>query len=120
MASQAVLGSTQTIPTLKSQLQNVMPSYIEPSAPTHTESPCATAATKRVSNETGSIGGNTLVGSSVADLSYKDALSKTEDSSDGDQDTKATTKHESSPIKNAVEEAGKAEPSPSKANRAKL
>ena len=119
MASQA-LGATQATPIVKSQLQNVLSSFIEPLAPTHVESPCATAATKRANNETSSIGGHTLVGSSVTDCSNKDVASKAEDSSDGDQEVKIVIKQEMSPSKDASEGAGKAGPSPLKANKAKL
>ena len=120
MASQAVVGTGHAMPILKSQLKSVLPSFTDLSASTHVESPCATAANKRTSNETSSIGGNTLVGSSVTDFSYKDTVSKPEDSSDGDHDAQAITKEEPSSNDEAVGQACKIGPSPSKAGKAKL
>ena len=115
-----MLGAAHTIPMLKSQLQNVLPAYTDPPALITVESPCATAATKRASNETGSTGGSTLVGSNTTDSSYKAIISKPEDGSDGEEDTKVTTKLESSSNNDGANGAGKIGPSPSKANKAKL
>lgn len=133
MNSQSLLGThTNAVPMMKSQLQNMLPAYSTLIGPT-TESPCATAAVKRTSYETTSIGSNTLVGSTasagvntpmeaiVTNPSYKDTVVKAEDTSDTDEDTaKSTIKIEPSSIEDVVDSKDKFGPSPSTVNKAKL
>lgn len=121
MTSQSLVGTnTSAAPMVKSQLHNVMPAYNSTTVGISAESPCPTATLKRTYYETNSIGGNTLVGSHNTDASSKDTTVKTEDSSNDEETVEDTLKIEPVPTHEAVDDQDKVDPSPSKANKAKL
>ena len=102
-----------TAPALKSQLPSVLPAYERPSDGTVIDSPCATAAGKRINHETESCSGNNSERSST-DAYVKDSKA------DSDDVAQPVIKVETFPVEGIVESASDIGPSPSKAGKAKL
>ena len=116
MSSHALFGGNlhpTAAPTLKSQLQTVLPTYQRPAVDIIVESPCATAAGKRINSEAESVTGN-----SNSEHSGTDAFTK-EHGSDVGEDSKTLMKVETL-LQDSVEAGGNVGPSPSKTGKSKL
>lgn len=119
MASQPRLGPAY-VP--KSQLQSVWSSMDNQSVSIHAESPCASAATKRVASEAVSISGTTPIDSNGSDFSLKDTIAITikEEESEDEQETAPTTNKVSPSKGGNVDAVANFDPSPSKIGKPKL
>ena len=102
-----------SVPAFRSQLPSVLPTYHGSAESTIVESPCATAAGKRINDETGATSGDVSEHSST-DAPHKDT------SSESDEDSQPVIKIETIPIEDIAVLAGMAGPSPSKSGKSKL